>query len=111
MRIEQTHSERVPEAVAVEVGEAVGVALPELLRVTVAVGLLEAVPLKDGVLVAVLVMEPESTKKKHRCIYTRRHLRRATAHAMPLYCKGVFCFCCFLPASIMAFLKELMPPS
>ena len=59
MRIEQTHSERVPEAVAVEVGEAVGVALPELLRVTVPVGLLEAVPLKDGVLVAVLVTEAE----------------------------------------------------
>ena len=43
----------------VEVGEAVGVALPELLRVTVAVGLLEAVPLNEGVLVAVLVTEAE----------------------------------------------------
>ena len=59
--------------VAVEVGDAVGVALPELLPVNVGEGLLDIVPVTEGVLEGLTVTESErgkpGTMHLHCCLF------------------------------------------
>ena len=63
----------LPEVVAVEVGDAVGVALPELLPVNIGEGLLDIVPVTEGVLEGLTVTESErgkpGTMHLHCCVF------------------------------------------
>jgi hypothetical protein len=68
-----SHTGTLPEVVAVEVGDAVGVALPELLPVNVGEGLLDIVPVTEGVLEGLTVTESErgkpGTMHLHCCVF------------------------------------------